>query len=71
MKQKRKMSAFARIQAWLSRERRKQARAREKGEPYQGFVLAKHVDPADLKRPLNLSRVRVPVKRAHRRGKHA
>ena len=43
------------------RSRKAQVRARALGEPFEGFCLAKHVDPEALQRPLNLSRAKIPV----------
>jgi hypothetical protein len=46
------------------RSRKAQVRARALGEPFEGFCLAKHVDPEALKRPLNLTRAKIPAEEA-------
>ena len=51
---------FERIHASKLQERRKQIRARAEGKPYQGFSLAQQVDSELLRRPINLSRAKVP-----------
>ncbi len=64
----RRISGFARIHGEKIRSRRAQIRARMRGEHYEGFCLAKYVDPEVLRRPLNLSRVKVPSDRQARAG---
>ncbi len=54
-------SGFKRIHQAKVRSRKAQIRARALGKRYEGFCLAKHVDPEVLRRPLNLRRVRIPV----------
>jgi len=59
---KRKQSrGLKRIHQAKIRSRKAQIRARALGEPFEGFCLAKHVDPEALQRPLNLSRAKIPV----------
>lgn len=59
---KRKQSrGFERIHQAKIRSRNAQIRARALGKSYEGFRLARHVDPEVLQRPLNLSRVKIPA----------
>jgi len=60
-KQRDEKNSFRRLHARKTRSRSAQLRARQQGRSYQGFCLAKHVDPAVFKRPLNLSKVEVPL----------
>jgi hypothetical protein len=56
-----RLSGFKRIHQAKIRSRKAQIRARALGEHYDGFCLAKHVDPEILRRPLNLSRAKIPA----------
>jgi hypothetical protein len=58
---RKRLSGFQRIHQAKIRSRKAQIRARALGRPYDGFCLAKHIDPEILKRPLNLSRAKIPV----------
>lgn len=60
---KKKTSSFERIHRAKLRDRKAQIRARAKGHSHEGFSVAKQVDPELLKRPLNLSRAKVPKRR--------
>jgi hypothetical protein len=53
-------SGFSQIHQAKIRSRKAQIRARAMSGYYDGFCLAKHVDLKALKRPLNLSRVKIP-----------
>jgi hypothetical protein len=56
---RRTAGGFGRIRQAKIRSRKAQIRTRTLGG--HGFCLAKYVDPQALKRPLNLSRVKIPV----------
>ena len=62
---KRKQSrGLKRIHQAKVRSRKAQIRARALGERFEGFCLARHVDPEALKRPLNLTRAKIPAEEA-------
>ena len=56
-----RLSRFKRIHQAKIRSRKAQIRARTLGKRYDGFCLAKHVDPEIFRRPLNLSRAKIPA----------
>jgi len=56
-----RLSGFKRIHQAKIRNRKAQIHARASGKRYDGFCLAKHVDPEILRRPLNLSRAKIPA----------
>lgn len=58
---RKRLSGFQRIHQAKIRSRKAQIHARASGKPYNGFCLAKHVDPEVFKRPLNLSRAKIPA----------
>jgi hypothetical protein len=58
---RRTASGFGRIRQAKIRSRKAQIRTRTLDGHYDGFCLAKYVDPEVIKRPLNLSRVKIPM----------
>ena len=54
-------SGLKRIHPAKIRSRKAQIRASALGERFEGFCLARHVDPDLLKRSLNLSRAKIPA----------
>ncbi len=58
---KKRLGGFERIHQAKTRSRKAQIRARALGKKYDGFCLAKQVDPETFRRPLNLSQARVPA----------
>jgi hypothetical protein len=56
-----RLSGFMRIHQAKIRNRKAQIRARALGKRYDGFCLAKYVDPEILRHPLNLSRAKIPA----------
>ena len=58
---RKRLSGFKRIHQAKIRSRKVQIRARALGKRFDGFCLAKHVDPKILRRPLNLSRAKIPA----------
>lgn len=61
LNKRKRASEFRRIYQAMIRSRKAQIRARALGKQFDGFCLAKHVDPEVLRRALNLSRVRIPA----------
>jgi hypothetical protein len=55
-----RLSGFKRIHQAKIRARVAQIRAHASGKRYDGFCLAKLIDPEILRRPLDLSHAKIP-----------